>query len=289
MSYDGLIETREIGDYRIKIYYDQDAECPVTAWDLGGLYIFENLERGSYRLCSCCDWKEWVHDLRYKTMTDILQRMAAEVIEQKDLIAYIKAGKIKGLRFVYNPSTHLWELQWQRQWGADKGVWDTAEEIEPSDLKLADVREEIVEHLEEDDLYDLIRECAKDFVIQAWGSSGYSQGDSIRGYGYMTKEQFDKRVGFSKNHYKTWQEQALAIIDAETNEIGMWAWGDVKGFVLEKKVPFKKVYDDDDHEDVETFEWELVESIWGYYMETEDLIKEVISGFIPNEPTAIAI
>lgn len=60
-------------------------------------------------------------------------------------------------------------------------------------------------------------------------------------------------------------------------EIGMWAWGDVKGFVLEKKVSFTKVYDDNDREDEDDFEWEEVDSCWGYFMETEDLINEVIS------------
>lgn len=32
-----LIKTKEIGDYRIKIYYDTDAMCPCTDWDMAAV------------------------------------------------------------------------------------------------------------------------------------------------------------------------------------------------------------------------------------------------------------
>ena len=121
----------------------------------------------------------------------------------------------------------------------------------------------------------LVEECAKDFVIKEWSSCGYSQDDHMRGFSYMTKEMFDKRCGFSPNYYKTWQEQARTVIDGEVDCIGKWAWGDVKGYVLEKKESYTKVYSDG--REVETFEWEEIDSCWGYYMDTEELIDEVIS------------
>lgn len=30
---DGLITTKEVGNYRIKIYYDTDSACPCESWD----------------------------------------------------------------------------------------------------------------------------------------------------------------------------------------------------------------------------------------------------------------
>ena len=39
-----LIETKEIGDYRIKIYHDDYPSCPVQDWDMGAIHIFEHLE-----------------------------------------------------------------------------------------------------------------------------------------------------------------------------------------------------------------------------------------------------
>lgn len=127
-----------------------------------------------------------------------------------------------------------------------------------------------------DDLISLIQDCAKDFVIKEWSTIGYSQGDLVKGVAYMSKERYDKMVG---DNGKPWKEHADYLIDLEVKEIGMWMWGDVKGYVLEKKVPFTKVYDDDDREDEEDIEWEEVGSCWGFFMETEELIDEVISEY----------
>lgn len=274
------IDTKEIGDYRISIYPDYDAECPVTNWDMGAEYIFEHLEHGGFRLSPDCDWKKWVSNMRDESLESILQRIAADVVEQKDIVNYIKAGKVQGVRLVYNSRDHQWQLQTKPVWRGtvdENAEWDTEWEVEPHELKTGDCRMELLEYWDEDEYLDLIKECAKDFVIKEWSSCGYSQGDEMRGIGYITKERFDKFCGFSSKKYKTWQEQALDIINAEVEEIGMWAWGDVKGFVLEKKVHFTKSYDDENREDEKDYEWEEVDSCWGFFMETEELIKEVIS------------
>lgn len=266
-----LIEERKIDNHRIRIYYDVDAQCPVTNWDMAAGYLFEYSD--SHCLHSECNWKEWFCDSRH-TLEEALRYMAAEVVTQKDLINYIKQGQVDGLRLTYNRHERQWELQHKCGWGMYKGEWITDLEIEPSDLKAYDYRSELVEQLEKDDLIALIDSCAKDFVIKEWGSCGYSQGDYLNGIAYMSKERYDKMVG---NTDKPWKEHALELIDLEVKEIGMWAWGDVKGFILEKKIPFTKVYDDDDREDEADFEWEEVDSCWGYFMETEELINEVIS------------
>ena len=39
MSYE--FAKKEIGDYRITIYQDDDAECPCSAWDLAGVYFWD--------------------------------------------------------------------------------------------------------------------------------------------------------------------------------------------------------------------------------------------------------
>lgn len=90
----------------------------------------------------------------------------------------------------------------------------------------------------------------------------------------MSKERYDKMVGHTN---KPWKEHASYLIDLEVKELGLWMWGDVKGYVLERKIPFTKVFDDNDREDEEDEEWEEVFSCWGFYMETEELIAEVIA------------
>lgn len=73
-----------------------------------------------------------------------------------------------------------------------------------------------------------------------------------------------------------WKEDCAKIIDNEVKSIGMWMWGDVKGYVLEKKVAFTKKYKDESREDEDCEEWEEVDSCWGCYEETDELIKEVM-------------
>lgn len=279
MSYErDLIETEEIGDYRIKIYADYDAECPITNWDMAARYLFEYNDMYHHVLHRECNWKDWFYENRH-SLEDALRYMAAEVVSQKDMIDYIKKGNIDNIRFVYNRHERQWELQHKCDWGMYKGEWITDLEIEPYDLKTYDNRGEFVENLEKDDLIALIRDCAKDFVIKEWSTIGYSQGDYVEGVAYMSKKRYDKMVG---NVDKPWKEHADHLIDLEVKELGMWMWGDVKGYVLEKKVPFTKVYDDD-REDEEDVEWEEVGSCWGFFMETEELIAEVMSEYSLKE------
>lgn len=270
-----LIETKEIGNYRIKIYYDECPDCPVTNWDMGAIHIFEHLEHGRYWLSQNCNWKEHIFNPREHSVADILQRVAAKVVTQKAIVEYIKAGKVSDVRLVYNRHERQWELQTKCNSGFYNGEWVNQIEIEPFALKSDDYRMELLEPFDEEDLMALIEKCAKDFVIKEWSSCGYSQGDHMRGFSYMTKEMFDKRCGFSPDHYKTWQEQAVAVIDGEVDCISKWAWGDVKGYVLEKKEAYTKTYSDG--RKVESFDWIETDSCWGFYMETEELIAEVIA------------
>lgn len=53
MSYE--FAKKEIGDYRITIYQDDDAECPCSAWDLAGVYFWDYSNYGCTRhLYSVC-------------------------------------------------------------------------------------------------------------------------------------------------------------------------------------------------------------------------------------------
>lgn len=269
-----LITQKEIGDHRINIYYDTDSECPVTSWDMAARYLFEYSDnRSCHILHKECNWKDWFYDNRH-SLEDALRRIAASVIDQDDLVEYIKKKNVDGLRLVYNRSERVWELQTECGYGSHKGEWETQLEITPSDLKNYDYKAELLEQLETDDLIAAIENCADNFVIKEWGSTGYCQGDYLNGIAYMSKARYDKMVGGNR---KDWKKHANELIDAEVKEIGMWAWGDVIGFVLEKKVQFTKVFADSNRKDEATFEWEEVDSCWGYYMEPEELIDEVIA------------
>lgn len=99
-------------------------------------------------------------------------------------------------------------------------------------------------------------------------------GDYVEGIAYVTKERYDKMCGRTDVN---WRQYALECIDEEVKSIGMWMWGDVKGFILEEKVSYTKQYHNTERKDEESFDWEQIDSCWGYFMETEELIAEVIS------------
>ena len=67
----------------------------------------------------------------------------------------------------------------------------------------------------------------------------------------------------------------MDLFEHEVKCIGLWMWGDVKGYVLEKKRPFTKLYDDGDT--YESYDWEQIDSCWGeYYEDSDELIKDVL-------------
>ena len=147
------------------------------------------------------------------------------------------------------------------------------QEFSPGDLKDFDCRGELIEDLDDEDLLDIISKYGKDVVAIEWSTRGYNQGDYIKGIAYVTKEKYDNEVCDKEGD---WKEDCAKIIDNEVKSIGMWMWGDVKGYVLEKKVKFVKKYEDESRENEEGEEWEEVDSCWDCYMETDELIEEIM-------------
>ena len=169
----------------------------------------------------------------------------------------------------YDKSDHMWYLE-----NLYNGKWYNHEEFCPSDLKRFDDRKELCDILEEDDFTYLLHDC-KDIAFYEWSSRGYCQGDYTSGYAYCDEERFKEMV---ETNTKNWRKRALDLFEGEVNDIGMWMWGDVKGYVLEKKRPFTKLYDDGDTS--ESYDWEQIDSCWGeYYEDADDLIEDVIKEY----------
>ena len=260
MSYE--FTKKEIGDYRITIYQDEDVECPCTAWDLAGVYFWDYSEygynRGLSRGCSS--------EVDAKNAEDALKDLVCKYVSQKKIIDYINSENVDNFRMRYDKSDHMWYLE-----DLYDGEWYNHEEFCPSDLKRFDYRYELCDILEENDFTYLLQDC-KDIAFYEWSSSGYCQGDYVSGYAYCDKERFKKMVD---TNTKNWKKRAIDLFEGEVKDIGMWMWGDVKGYVLEKKRHYTKMYDDGDTS--ESYDWEQIDSVWGYYYEdSDDLIEEVI-------------
>lgn len=99
---DRLITTKEVGDYRIKIYYDTDKACPCKSWDMAACFLWEYSD--SYQLQDVCDWREVFGkygDSRH-SLIDALHKLISEYVKWKDLLSYFKKGKIDGYRLRYD-------------------------------------------------------------------------------------------------------------------------------------------------------------------------------------------
>lgn len=259
MSYE--FAKKEIGDYRITIYQDEDAECPCTAWDLVGVYFWDysdyGYNRGLSRGCSS--------EVDAKNAEDALKELVCKYVSQKKIIDYINSENVDSFRMRYDKSEHMWYLE-----NLYKGEWYNHEEFCPSDLKRFDYREDLCDILEEDDFTYLLHDC-KDIAFYEWSSTGYCQGDYVSGYAYCDKERFSK---YCDTNTKNWRKRALDLFEHEVKCIGLWMWGDVKGFVLEKKVHYKKVFTEIGREPEDDYEWEQIDSCWGeYYEDSDELIK----------------
>lgn len=240
---DDLITTKEVGDYRIKVYYCHDSECPITNWGLFGSFFFEYSDM--HRLHDECNWKTFFYENKHD-LRDVIDAIVMKHIEQKDIVKYLKKGEANGISFTYNRGGNVWELK-------HKTSPYIGQEFFPSDLTDFDCRGELIEDLDDEDLLDIISKYGKDVVAIEWSTRGYSQGDYIKGIAYVTKEKYDNEVC---NKEGDWKEDCAKIIDNEVKSIGMWMWGDVKGYVLEKKVAFTKKYKDKSREDEDCEEWE---------------------------------
>lgn len=270
-----LIETKEIGNHRINIYYDTDAGCPCTDWDMAASFLWEY--NRSARLSRACNWEE-VFGKRgdeKHSLVDALRQLISDHVEWKELLNYIKKGKLDGHRMRYDRSENLWYFEWYHE-SQLFGPQSCQEifSVSPSNLCAFDYTDECIEDLEQDELVQILSDLGKDIFVKEWSTTGYSQGDYVEGVAFCTKDRYTKMVSADTTDWKT---RIDTLIDGEVESLGMWMWGDVKGFVLEKKVPYTKQYHDNEREDEEDFDWEEVDSCWGYYMEADELIEEVIA------------
>lgn len=174
---DDLITTKEVGDYRIKVYYCRDSECPITNWGLFGSFFFEYSDM--HRLHDECNWKTFFYDNKHN-LRDVIDAIVMKHIEQKDIVKYLKKGEANGISFTYNRGSNVWELKHKTSPYIDQ-------EFSPSDLTDFDCRGELIEDLDDEDLLDIISKYGKDVVAIEWSTRGYNQGDYIKGIAYVTK------------------------------------------------------------------------------------------------------
>lgn len=281
MSY--LYKQEEIGDYRISVYSDEDAYCPCTEWDMLGIYIFGLGCRNEARICSSCNWQDLFgkfDDCRHD-MGEALRELICDHIPQSKLVSYLKTGKLDSVRIEYNRHNNEWE-----EYGLDAHdelTWSVL--FSPSDLRNYDCRIELTENMSKDELVQIITDLATDIAFYEWSSTGYCQGDYVEGFAYCDKKRFSEMCDTDT---KNWRKRALEIFKTEVESISLWMWGEVKSFVLEKKIRYKKIYTDVNREPEDSYEWNVIDSCGGeFYADEDKLIEDVlVENCIRKNPAA---
>jgi hypothetical protein len=257
-----VIKTEEIGDYRIKIYLDDYVSCPCENWDMVGFHLFES----DRRLSEASNYDELFYSSDH-SLADAVCELACKYVPQKKFIEYINEHLSDSLRFRYDRSDRMWYLERYFGYGNEERQWHEMQNFTPDEVHDG-IRSELSEALDEEDFTYLLSNCQTEIAVHEWSSSGYCQGDYVEGFSYCTKERFKEHFGDIKN----WQERAVSAMESEAECIGKWMWGDVIGFVLEKKVRYTKVYEDGERADEDDCDWEEVDSCWGYYCDEDELI-----------------
>lgn len=91
---DDLITTKEVGDYRIKVYYCHDSECPITNWGLFGSFFFEYSD--THRLHDECNWKTFFYDNKHD-LRDVIDAIPVDVdLETQGFYRCNDAGTLPG-------------------------------------------------------------------------------------------------------------------------------------------------------------------------------------------------
>ena len=259
-----LLETREIGDYRINIYQDYCPSCPCTDWDMLGIHLFNYSD--SDRLSSACNGDE----VSATSLKGSLSELVCQYVPQKRVTGYINEY-LRDLRVIYDRSEHMWYLE---EYNYFLKTWSVALSLTPDEMKSGDYVDDFMEYLDPDDLIWLLHNCQRKIAFHDWSSSGCSQGDCVDGISFCTRERFAERYG---KPGKDWRERAVKCMEGEAESIDKWLCGDVIGYTLEHKVGYKKVYHDISRQPEDSEEWEKVDSCWGYYCGPDELISDVIS------------
>lgn len=270
-------EESKNGKYRVSVYYDEYAESPCTNWDLGAAYLFEynNHYGRTHRLHDNCSWREvYDHkcDSNKHSLADAVCSIVRDYVSDKDIIKYLRNGT-DSYRLVYNRKDMIWQLMYNpRTLGKEDNC------VNWWNCKLEDLdASELLDNLDYEDYVDLLTKYGKDIYVKEYTLTGYCQGDSVDVFAFCTKEMLEKRSGRNEKTYRTWQEQADAIMEGEIDCINRWMWGDVYGYVLEERKNFTKTYEDGEVE--EDFEWKEIDSCGGYFEEPDDIIKEILSEY----------
>ena len=132
---ENYVARKEIGDYRITIFYDDSPSNPMKDWDLAGCYLFE-YDR-LHRLSDLCNWEEvWgKHSDCNHSMEETLRAMVKEYCDFDLFVRYIKSKDVE----IKVKDAEIEALK------AELEAKDNSKEMEAKDAEIARLKAELAE------------------------------------------------------------------------------------------------------------------------------------------------
>ena len=183
MSYE--FAKKEIGDYRITVFQDEDAESPCTAWDLAGVYFWDYPNYGYNRKLSCYCSRE----VDEENAEDSLKKLVYNYVSQKKIIDYINSENVENFRMRYDKADHMWYLE-----NLYDGKWYEHDRLSPYDVKNDRCTDDLCDILEEDEKID----------------------SSLQASDFILKKRIDKTIGKNIFYPSVWHENKsgnISILD----------------------------------------------------------------------------
>lgn len=277
-----LLATKVVGNYRIKVYRDVCAHPPMSRY-CRALYECPN-NHGRHMLHKDCDWRYFrkPNGLYPHSLHEALLEVLDEHLPMVTLINVLKEKLrvCEVLRLKYNRPRSVWELQEKGEWDSDK-CWKKIDEFESNQLRgVVTLRSsELIGKASDDSLVHMLGRYSNSLVLTTLCTRLPSDEDNIFGVVYCTKKSV---LGGCIADERDWREVAnrYAIRNANSHEI--FLHGETKGYTIEKKTPYVKIFDTKDRQVKEGLDWVLEGTRWGCYKETDEVIDDVIKRLESN-------
>lgn len=254
------VTRKEVGDYKITMFHEEEPEEPWRCYELVGNYAFKSW-------CNRLTSSNYLLDGEY--YEEALKELVMMYLPQKDIISYINKYS-KEYALVYNKSDRVWDYY---QYGEDRKYY--LQSFKPQEIKSDDYKHIFLEDMEVQDLEQMLYDC-KSIAFTTWSSRGYCQGDCVNGFAFCDKNEFKKHF----EGIKDWRNRAVeAMLKNIDDYISKWLWGDVLRFTLEEKQTFTKHYDNPEKQDESGFEWELIDEGNNVYDDADDFVDYIVKEY----------
>lgn len=264
-----ILRQQEIGDYRITVSKDESPSCPCEYSGMVTCFLWEYPDCNE--LSSYCDTTELFGDDMEcsHTLLESVQKLAKKYIVWPRLLNWMKLEMFHGWNLKYDVKGKKCVMTRAKSEMKAETIVSTSSlhEMYNTDGLL----EQVVEKMNLEELVRAIDSGGEDIRIKKM-STGY--GKEV--VAFCTKSRYQELV---LKDERDWMFGAAGWMADDMKVMQTWMDCDVLRYTVEKKVRYKKVYEDVQRAEEDTFDWEELESVGGCYMDSYELLSKVVDEY----------